>query len=132
MRTVILLLFTVVTAGCFHMRAPLPGALRQDVGERLEVVGHFETQFTHYYVLHGAFGAPEEDLLYNALLSQARAHGADGVANVTVETSFRITGVAVAICTFSLLHPRTYKLTGDLVKIHAPPLRGRPVLTVNP
>ena len=128
MRNLSLAMLCAFLTGCFTMRAPLPGVLRADISQSVEVVGHFDTTFTHYYVLHGAFGAPEEDLIARALLQKVNAAHADGVANVTVETSFGLTGVALALATGSLLHPRTYHLQGDLVRIHAAALPGRPLL----
>lgn len=119
--TVILL--GIATSGCFTFRATMPGAVRADVDEReLEDVGPLDEAFTHVYFVHGAIGAPADDILRERMLKAAADAGADGIRDLELEARFTWTGIAITLATLSLVHPRRYRVTGTLVRIAAPAL----------
>lgn len=118
-----LLVVALASSACFTFRATMPGAVRNDIDEEeLEDVGTLDEDFTHTYFVHGAFGAPAEDILKKRMLQAAAEAGADGVRNLDVEARFTWTGIAITLLTASMVHPRRYRVTGTLVRIAAPAL----------
>ena len=76
----------LVMSGCYTMNASMPGTLRGDVDaeQDVEKVGDFEASVEHWFIPFGLGDAPENDFR-KALLQQAKAQGADGVANMKFE-----------------------------------------------
>jgi hypothetical protein len=105
------------------MNASLPGTLRGDLDEeRVEPVGPFEHQLTHWFIPCGLGEAPET-AMRKALLRAAREADADGVANLRFEATASPKDCLVAgLC--PVLQPRTFRLSGDLVRIKEPPPAG--------
>ncbi len=124
--TVVTLLVLVVASGggCFTMNASLPGTLRGDVEpERLETVGKFEHEVTHWFIPCGLGEAPET-ALRKEILRQVKEQGADGVANLKYEAYTGPVDCLIGrVC--PIVQPRTFRLSGDLVRIKAPPLPGQ-------
>lgn len=118
----------VVAGGCYTLDAALPGHARLDVGGQIEIIGSIDETFTHTYYLGGLLAPPPEDVLAHILLDRVQALGGDGVANLVFESFFTASDVVVRTFSVSLVAPRTYRLRADVVRIHAPPYPGHPVL----
>lgn len=113
-------------SGCYTMNASLPGTLRGDLDPERDVekVGEVSAEVNHWFIPCG-LGAAPETTFRKELLEQARAQGADGVANMKFEAQGTFFDVVVGtVC--PVLGPRTYRLSGDLVRIKKPPLGGLP------
>lgn len=111
--------------GCCTVQSSLPGTLRADVpSEAMTPVGKFEHEVTHSFVPCGLGASPETELR-QALLSEARRQDADGVTELsfTVETS-PVSCLMGRIC--PVFQSRTYRLQGQLVRLHVPALPGAP------
>jgi hypothetical protein len=118
--------------GCFTMRADLPGTLRGDVAEpELVVLAPFSVEHTQYYALNGLVGRPAADVFAAEVRRQVSRRGADGVAHLVYESTHTVGDVAIGLCTFGCLAPRTYRLTGDVVRIRKQRLPGRPAKLVD-
>ena len=111
------------------MHAAVPGTLRSDLDEQVTVIETFDVEVTHNWYLIGLFGEPTEDVLAEPLKDVVRRRGADGVANLLVETQFTPSDLAITTVTLGIVSPRTVHVHGDVVRIDAPPLPGKPVLT---
>ena len=125
----ILILSAMVAAlsGCFTVNADLPGTLRTDVTpEQTEKVGSLSFEDTHWYFIAGLVGAPPEDYFSTEIKKQVQARGADGVANLTYEAQSGCLDLVIQGCTCSIIAPRSYKVTGDIVRIKSAPLPGKP------
>jgi hypothetical protein len=111
-------------SACFTMNASLPGTLRGDVEpERLETVGRFEHEVNHWFIPCGLGTAPETELR-KEVLRQVKEQGADGIANMKLEAYNGAFDCLVGrVC--PVIQPRTYRLSGDLVRIRKPPLPGQ-------
>lgn len=110
-------------SGCYTMNASLPGTLRGDVEpERLETVGRFEHEVNHWFIPCGLGTAPETEFR-KEILRQVKERGADGVANLKFEAyTGPVDCVIGTVCPF--VQPRTFRVSGDLVRIKKPPLPG--------
>ncbi len=127
LRILTLAITLVASAGCFTMNAAMPGTLRTDVGAaQTEKVGTLNYEYTHWFYICGLLGAPPEDVFASEIKKQCQAKGADGVANLTYEAQTGCLDFAISYCTFDIITPRSYKLTGDLVRIKVPPVPGKP------
>lgn len=127
LRLITLALVLAASTGCFTLNASLPGTLRNDVkSDQTEKVGTLSYETTHWFYLFGLVGAPEEDIFAAEIKKQVQARGADGVANLTVESKAGCFDLLVNYCTCQLIAPRTYNVTGDIVRIKAAPLPGSP------
>lgn len=123
-RRALALFFTgFLASGCYTMNASLPGTLRGDVEpERLETVGRFEHEVNHWFIPCGLGAAPETELR-KEILRQVKEKGADGVANLTFEAyTGPVDCVIGRVC--PVVQPRTFRVSGDLVRIRKPPLPG--------
>lgn len=109
--------------GCFTLNASLPGTLRGDLSEeRLEPVGTFEHEVSYWFVPCGFGEAPEAELR-KELLRAARESGADGVTNLRFEAYLTPMDCLVGrVC--PVIQPRTFRLSGHLVRIKDPPPPG--------
>lgn len=121
-------LVATLASGCFTMNARLPGAIRTDVeAADTEKVGTLSHEDTNYFFLYGLLGAPDENFYVDPIMSQVQAKGGDGVANLKHEASFGCLDLAIGAVTFGCVYPRSYKLTGDIVRVKKAPLPGKPV-----
>lgn len=120
-------LLVLLLSGCFTTRADLPGTLRADVTPtETEKVGTLEIEKTNWFFLWGLAGAPPRDFFANDIQKAVQAKGADGVANLKYESQEGCIDWGVSGCTGYLVAPRTFKVTGDIVRIKKSPLPGKP------
>ena len=130
MRSVILVVI-VASTGCYTVNADLPGTLRSDVESRdLEVVGALSIERKHFFAVAGLVGKPPVDMFSEAIRAQVQSRGADGVANLVYESEHTCSDAGIGVCTLGCLAPRTYRLRGDIVRIKAPRVPGRPAKLV--
>jgi hypothetical protein len=126
-RTIILVALLAMTTGCFTVNAALPGTLRNDVkSDQTEKVGSLNIEKTNWFFLYGLIGSPPEDVFATEIKSQVQARGADGVANLTYEAKTGCVDLIIGQLTCQLVTPRSYVVTGDIVRIKAAPLPGKP------
>lgn len=122
----------IIASGCYTTRAALPGALRNDVGAAdIEKVGALDVEVEHTFFLHGLVGTTPDDMLAAPIRKQVQARGADGVAHVVYESEQGCGDFALTTCTLGCFAPRTYRVRGDIVRIRAPRLPGRPAKLVD-
>jgi hypothetical protein len=127
LRILALTLALAASTGCYTMNAQMPGTLRTDVpADQTEKVGTLSYETTHWYFLLGLIGAPPEDVFAQEIKKQVQARGADGVANLNYEGKFACFDIILTGCTCYIISPRTYQVTGDIVRIKAAPLPGKP------
>lgn len=120
----------VLAAGCYTTEAHLPGTLRNDVkSEHLESVGKLQIEKTNWFFLWALIGNPPPDFFSAEIKRQVKAKGGDGVSNMTYESEFGCVDLLVTGVTGGCVAPRTYKLTGDIVRIKAASLPGKPATT---
>jgi len=122
----------LIGSGCYSFRAHVPGVVRSDVYDRVEVVGTFDIVFRRDYYLWGLVGPAEAGVLEDVLMDEVRRAGGDGVANLVVESRFEGWDVVSRVLTFGVHSPRSYRIHGDIVRIAAPPVPGRPLLEHGP
>jgi hypothetical protein len=121
----------VATTACYTTRAELPGALRNDVqAGDLQKVGVLDVEVEHTFFLGGFVGTTTPEFLAAPIRKQVQARGADGVANVVYESEQGCGDFALSTCTLGCFAPRTYRVRGDIVRIRAPRLAGRPAKLV--
>jgi hypothetical protein len=114
-------------SGCFTTRAELPGTLRADVTPQdVEKIGTLEIEKTNWFFLWGLVGQPPTDFFATDIQKAVQAKGADGVANLKYESQEGCVDWGVSGCTGYLVAPRTFKVTGDIVRIKKAPLPGKP------
>jgi hypothetical protein len=116
------------STGCYTFRADLPGHARNDLADKIEIIGFIDETYTHLYMFGGLANPPPEDLFAELLLTRVREAGGDGVANLVFESVFSPPDVLLRTFTFLVVAPRTYRVRADIVRIHAAPLPGLPVL----
>jgi hypothetical protein len=127
-----LLAILLLSTGCYTVNAELPGTLRNDVEQRdLETVGALKLERTHWFAIDGLVGKPPNDIFSAEIKAQVQKKGADGVANLVYESEHTCGDVAIGVCSLGCLTPRTYRLSGDIVRIKAPRVPGRPAKLVN-
>lgn len=120
-------LIAALSTGCFTTRADLPGTLRADVTPSdVEKVGTLEIEKTNWFFLWGLAGTPPKDFFATDIQKAVQAKGADGVANLKYESQEGCIDWGVSGCTGYLVAPRTFKVTGDIVRIKKAPLPGKP------
>jgi hypothetical protein len=132
MRALALLLVVVAGGGCYTMRAELPGVLRDDVqpAER-DSLGPLVVEKKHWFLLDGLLGRPPADLLADDIKAAVQRRGGDGVAGLRYESEQSCGDAAIGACTLGCLVPRTYRVSGTVVRIRAPRLPGRPAKLVD-
>ncbi len=120
-------LLALAAAGCFTVNAELPGTLRGDVSEpEIEKVGTLSIEKTNWFFAWGLVGAPPKDFFSTDIQKAVQAKGADGVANLKYESQEGCVDWGISGCTGYLVAPRTFKVTGDIVRIKKAPLPGKP------
>lgn len=119
-----LLIPFVLCAGCFTVNTALPGALRGDLSEQeIEPVGHFQREIRHSFAPFG-LGEVPDDPFRALLLEEANAQGADGIRNLRIETYHSCNDVLTGWMTCQSVRPRTFRISGELVRIRKAPLPG--------
>jgi hypothetical protein len=126
-----LCLVVVAVSGCYSVNASLPGTLRADVKtDQTEKVGSLDVQKTNWFFVAGLFGAAEPDFFAREIKEQVQKKGADGVANLVYESEFSCGDIFITGITAGCVAPRTFHLTGDVVRIRAARLPGKPAKAV--
>ena len=124
---ILLCTLALTVSGCFTTRAELPGTLRADVTPSdVEKVGELNVEKTNWFFLWGLAGTPPADFFATDIQKAVQAKGADGVANLKYESQEGCIDWGVSGCTGYLIAPRTFKVTGDIVRIKKAPLPGKP------
>ena len=117
----------LLAAGCFTMNAEMPGTLRPDLAATdVEPVGSFSIQKSNTFLFWGLAGAPSAEFFAADLRREVAAKRGDGVQNLTWESEFGCIDLLLGRLTCGLVSPRTYKLSGEVVRIKARPLPGAP------
>jgi len=117
----------VGASGCYTVNADLPGTLRGDVADsETERVGTVTIEKSEWFFLWGIIGETPKDFVAAELKKQVQAKGADGVANITWQSQFGCLDLLASGCTAGCVTPRSYKVTGDIVRIKKSPLAGKP------
>ena len=129
-----LLLFGFVfLGGCYTVNAELPGTLRGDLApEEIDTIGSFRIQKGNVYFFHGLLGAPNPDFFAADIAKEVISQGGDGVVNLTYEAETSCTDVGITYLTLSIVAPRSYTVSGDVVKIRKAPLPGKKILEAAP
>ena len=127
-RLLALVCFIVAGAtGCFTVNAELPGTLRGDVtAQDVEKLGDLNVEKGHWFFLGGLVGAPPRDFFAEEIKKQVQAKGGDGVSHLRYESQQGCLDVGIQACSFSIVAPRSYHVTGDIVRIKKAPLPGKP------
>lgn len=126
-RILTLVALLAMITGCYTVNASLPGTLRNDVkSDQTEKVGSLNIEKTNWFFLFGLIGSPPEDVFATEIKSQVQARGADGVANLTYEAKSGCVDLLISYVTCQLVAPRSYQVSGDIVRIKAAPLPGKP------
>lgn len=125
-----LVVASALSAGCYTMDANLPGTLRNDLkpGET-ETVGKASIEKDNWYFFWGLMGEPAKDFFSTELKKQVKAKGGDGVVNLTYESQEGCFDLFIGAITGGCIGPRTFKLSGDIVRIKTAPLPGKSVAT---
>lgn len=114
-----------VLPGCFTVNADLPGALRSDVTkDDVETVGHFDVQKGNTFMFWGLTGQPPPDFISTELAREVKAKNGDGVQNLEYHSEFGCMDMILGTVTCGILSPRTFRFTGDVVRIRKPTLAG--------
>ncbi len=122
-----ILVAALLGSGCMTVKAQLPGTLRGDVEKTdVEKVGSFKYETGNWFFLWGLIGAPAEDVFAKEIRQQVLSKGADGVENLAVTSKSGCLDLIIGACTCALVVPRSYEVTGDLVRIKKAPLPGNP------
>ena len=104
--------------GCFVHQAAIPGVVRADLNDDdIEVVGALDATYTRVFFLHGLVGETDVDWLAARIREAASEAGANGVRHLRIEATFQGWPMVTAISTLSLVHPRAYRVQGELVRI---------------
>lgn len=122
-----LLATSLFAAGCYTMNAELPGTLRPDLAATdVEPVGSFSIEKSNTFFFWGLAGVPTADFFASDLRREVAAKRGDGVQNLTWESQFGCIDLLLGRLTCGLISPRTYKLSGEVVRIKAAALPGAP------
>ena len=122
-----------LTSGCMTVNADLPGTLRGDVAEHeVEKIGELRIEKGNWFFLWGLVGEPPADFFATDIQKAVQAKGGDGVARLKYESQESCLDWGLTRCTFALIIPRSYIVSGDIVRIKKPPLPGRPAKVAGP
>lgn len=125
------LLLVLVAGGCYSVNANLPGTLRADVKpDQVEKIGDLDVQKTNYFFVAGLIGEPDPDLFAVEIKDQVQKKGADGVANLVYESQYSCGDIFITGVTLGCVAPRSFHITGDVVRIRAARLPGKPAKAV--
>lgn len=119
---------SLAAQGCFTINADLPGTVRGDVSTSdYEKVGTLSIEKNHWFFIGGLVGAPDEKFFAADIKKQVEAKGGDGVANLTYEGQHGCMDLVCTGCSAYIISPRTYKVTGDIVRMKKEAVPGKPV-----
>lgn len=122
-------LTALLASGCLTSRSALPGVLRSDLADQeVTVVETVDVTHTHFFLLWGLAPDAPEDLFRDDIQAAVQNAGADGLANVRLDSHYTVVDGVLNMVTLGFLVPRTYRLRGDVVRIAAPPKKGRAIL----
>lgn len=125
-------LLSLGATGCFTMRAELPGVLRDDMTPAdSENLGPLTLEKKHWFLVNGLLGRVPKDFLAADIKAAVQKRGGDGVAGLKYQSEHTCGDAAIGACTLGCFVPRTYRVTGTIVRIHAPRLPGRPAKLVD-
>lgn len=114
-------------SGCFTVNSELPGTLRGDVGsDDTERVGTMSIEKNHWFYIYGLVGETPKDFFSTEIKKAVQAKGADGVANLSYQSELGCMDLVISGCTIGCVAPRSYTITGDLVRIKKAPVAGKP------
>jgi hypothetical protein len=117
-----------VFPGCSTVNADLPGVLRSDVTKAdVETVGRLDVQRGHTFYLWGLLNQPPADFIAPALVREVKAQRGDGVQGFEYQSESTLTDCILSIFTLGILTPRTFRFTGDIVRIRKPASADGPV-----
>ena len=114
----------LATSACWTANAQLPGTLRND-DVSTESVGSLNIEKTNYFFILGLLNKPSDDFLAQEIRQSVKSAGGDGVQNLTYEAQFGCLDIIISQLTAGCVMPRTYKVTGQIVKIKTAPLPGK-------
>lgn len=115
----------VALPGCFTVNADLPGTLRSDATkDDVETLGRFDVQKGNNFLFWGLTGQPPPDFIASELKRVVKAKNGDGVQNLEYHSEFGCTDILLNSVTCGILAPRTFRFTGDIVRIRKPALSG--------
>jgi hypothetical protein len=77
--------------------------------------------------LFGLVGSPPPEYFADELRREVKSKGGDGMRNVTYEAQFGCFDLVIGTCTGGLVAPRTSKVSGEVVKLKAAPIPGKPI-----
>jgi|GEM_PF-1055791 len=122
------LLGTIALAsGCFTVNADLPGTLRGDVASTdTERVGTLSVEKNHWFYVYGLIGETPKDFFSTEIKKAVQQKGADGVANLSYQSELGCMDLVISGCTIGCVTPRSYTITGDIVRIKKSPVPGKP------
>ena len=124
---VTLLATAALVSGCFTVNSELPGTLRGDVGSAdTERVGTMSIEKNHWFYVYGLVGETPKDFFSTEIKKAVQQKGADGVANLNYQSELGCMDLVISGCTIGCVTPRTYKITGDIVRIKKSPVAGKP------
>ncbi len=117
------------SAGCYTLRADIPGTWRPAAPhEDIVVVGHVDERVSHVFFLDGLLPQTPTDIYAGPLLRAVEKAGGDGVANVILDSELTTGDVIFRTLTLGIVTPRSYRVRADVVRIPGPPPPGRPLL----
>ncbi len=126
-RVLVPLIATFVASGCYTVNASLPGTLRSDVAQQdYERIGVVTIEKNHWFYIYGLVGEVPPDFFAPEIKKAVQQKGGDGLANINYQSEFGCLDLIISQCTAGCVVPRTYKLTGDIVRIKKAPPPGRP------
>lgn len=115
----------VALPGCYTVNADLPGTLRSDVTkDDVETVGRFDVQKSNNFLFWGLSGQPPPDFISTELKREVKAKNGDGVQNLEYHSEAGCSDILLNYVTCGILGPRTFRFTGDVVRIRKPTLAG--------
>ena len=79
----------------------------------------------------GLVGDPPPDFFSGEVKRQVQAKGGDGVVNLTYESQTGCVDLLVVGLSGGCVAPRTFKMSGDIVRIKSAPLPGKPAKSVD-
>jgi len=121
------LTLSLTLSGCFGLRADLPGTLRADLqADDVEVLGDLDIEVTRPFFVFGLIGSTPPNAFAQEIARAAEASGADGVRALRIESTFTVSDLLIgcAGCGGAVVVTRTYRITGELVRIKKSPLPG--------
>jgi hypothetical protein len=115
----------VALPGCYTVNADLPGTLRSDVTkDDVERVDHFDVQKGNTFMFWGLTGQPPPNFVSDVLKDEVKKKNGDGVQNFEYHSESGCMDILLGSITCGIIAPRTYRFTGDVVRIRKPTLAG--------